>query len=396
MAAIVHLSPPALHPPVVSAPEHKAIVAETLSTIAAEQNKAVERLALTELLLARAPLPESFDIPLTTVSLGSNFQAHINIRFADTQGPSTPLLVDSGNSSLIVPYYEHIAALSNFHARYEVLAENAVEPWGCPAKVLRGPIVIPTRTGNVFTIPACVFFACTADNPNEDPRTANFGAGWASLWREVGAITMQSPLTYNSDYPYAEFNYAPSDKMFAAEAKPFVVAGQSHLTMYRTMPSDYLTFDILRDCYWMSLSPRALSIGNTVTAWPGDIPSPIAMVDTGGGPVILSDPKGYVHNRHWPQPVDNPWWTPPDVCQSIKEDLSITVGDAHGSFSYRVHMSDMPASVQGLTLVMCHESQFMRGNNGINIGGLSALFNYILIDYSLGKVGFKPKPAALV
>jgi len=59
-------------------------------------------------------------------------------------------------------------------------------------------------------------------------------------------------------------------------------------------------------------------------------------------------------------------------------------------------MSDMPASVQGLTLVMCHESQFMRGNNGINIGGLSALFNYILIDYSLGKVGFKPKPAALV
>jgi hypothetical protein len=35
-------------------------------------------------------------------------------------------------------------------------------------------------------------------------------------------------------------------------------------------------------------------------------------------------------------------------------------------------------------------------NDGMNIGGLSALFNYILVDYAGGRVGFKPKSPELV
>jgi hypothetical protein len=31
----------------------------------------------------------------------------------------------------------------------------------------------------------------------------------------------------------------------------------------------------------------------------------------------------------------------------------------------------------------------MMGQQGMNIGGISALFNSILIDYSVNKVGFK-------
>src|SRR5439155_25310105 len=138
-----------------------------------------------------------------------------------------------------------------------------------------------------------------------------FCPSWISPWPNEDDITIRSPLAYNSVYRYAEFNYAPSDKMFAAAATtPFVVPGQSHLTIYKAMPPGYRTFDILPDLFWMSLNPRALSIGNTVTAWPGDVPSPIAMVDTGGGPVFLSDPKGFL-NRDWPQPVNNPDWAEP-------------------------------------------------------------------------------------
>jgi len=33
----------------------------------------------------------------------------------------------------------------------------------------------------------------------------------------------------------------------------------------------------------------------------------------------------------------------------------------------------------------------MMEENGMNIGGLSALFNYILIDYTAARVGFKRK-----
>jgi hypothetical protein len=33
----------------------------------------------------------------------------------------------------------------------------------------------------------------------------------------------------------------------------------------------------------------------------------------------------------------------------------------------------------------------MRGYDGMNIGGTSALFNYILVDYASAKVGLKAK-----
>jgi multisubunit Na+/H+ antiporter MnhB subunit len=51
----------------------------------------------------------------------------------------------------------------------------------------------------------------------------------------------------------------------------------------------------------------------------------------------------------------------------------------------------MPPSVRGLTLVMCERNSFMMGQNGMNIGGISALMNAILIDYTNARVGLKPK-----
>jgi hypothetical protein len=45
---------------------------------------------------------------------------------------------------------------------------------------------------------------------------------------------------------------------------------------------------------------------------------------------------------------------------------------------------------------MCKQCSYMNGQNGMNIGGLSALFNFILIDYVSALVGFKAKPLELV
>jgi hypothetical protein len=39
---------------------------------------------------------------------------------------------------------------------------------------------------------------------------------------------------------------------------------------------------------------------------------------------------------------------------------------------------------------MCEQCEYMRGYDGMNIGGISALFNYILVDAS-AKVGLKAK-----
>jgi hypothetical protein len=385
----MHLSRPSLHAPIALTPSQQTLVLEKASAIAAAHFLSVLQAPVL------APTGDSFEIPLTTISFDGNFDAHINIRFkgmSDEQSVRC-LIVDSGSSVLIVPDYAGLAALANFTTDYQVLARNVQEPWGCPANIVKGPIEIPTKTHGVYTINNCVFYACTGAN-SDGKRTKNFGAGWISPWPQAGGVTIQAPLSYNTDYPCAEFNYAPASTIFQAGATP-AVAAESSLTLYRSPPSGYQMFEIIRNLYWMSLRPLSLSIGATKTGWPGNVdPPPIAMVDTGGGPVFLSDPKGYVYNAVWPDPVDNPPWTAPCSisCQSTKDDLMVGLGDGNNSFSYRIDTSQMPQSVQGLTLVMCKACYFMMGEHGMNIGGVSALFNQILVDYSAGKVGFKSKP----
>jgi hypothetical protein len=61
------------------------------------------------------------------------------------------------------------------------------------------------------------------------------------------------------------------------------------------------------------------------------------------------------------------------------------------SYKYKIHTRDLPPTVQGLTLVMCKVNQFMMDQQGMNTGGISALFNYLLVDYANARVGLKPK-----
>jgi len=295
-----------------------------------------------------------------------------------------------------VPDFSQVVSLPNFGSDYEILVDATQEPWGCPAKIVRGPIEIPTQSGGMFEIQGCVFYACTDVNQDGD-RTANFGTGRVSPWPTIGPVTIQSPLSYNATYPYAEFNYAPATTVITAASQPKAVGGSS-LSIYQTPPTGYQTFDILQNCPWMSLIPRSLTIGPTKTGWPGSVSSPIAMVDTGGGPVFLSDPNGYIYSKNWPEEVPCPSWTSPgsDSCQSVQDDLTIVIGDGSGSFSYQIKTANLAPSVQGLTLVMCKQCYYMMQNQGMNIGGLSALFNFILIDYASAKVGFKSKQIAAV
>ena len=177
-------------------------------------------------------------------------------------------------------------------------AENA---WGSPANIVRGPIEIPTANGGLYALEDCVFYACT-----HAPRTANFGAGclvpWsASPWNTPDGLgeTMRTPLSYNFDYPFAEFHYAPATTIFAPGAAPNAAIGSS-MILYRAKPPGYVFLDLIPNLEWMSVRPKSLQIGNTLTAWPGDASSSIAMVDTGGGPVFLSDPAGYICQSQWP------------------------------------------------------------------------------------------------
>jgi hypothetical protein len=308
-------------------------------------------------------------------------------------------LLDSGSSALIVPRWEDIEALPNWNSDYKILGTGC-EPWGCPANIVRGPIDIATTSGDTYTLQDCLFYACTADS--NGARTANFGAGCLYPWIKANSwscrsgagvgITIQAPLSYNSSYPYAEFNYAPSASVYGAANTPKVATG-SYLIVHRAKPLGYNMLNIIPNVAWMALTPKALSIGDTGTKWPGNVSSPpIAMIDTGGGPVFLSDPSGYVYSKQWPNPVSNPDWTSGSLdCESTKDNIAIVLGDEANSVSYKIEESHLPPSVRGLTLVMCRLNSYMMGQQGMNIGGISALVNYILVDYEKCQVGLKPK-----
>lgn len=378
-------SAPRLHPPVLRLDEQRKHVAFEMTTVA----DARMRDALSGAILPATA--SSIIIPLTTVSLQSNFDAKIHVSYPGSRDPAAELTVDSGNTSLIVPSYAAIAKLESFAQTYQVLATGLSEPWGCPANILRGPIQIPAQ-GGVYQISDCVFYACTGPNAAGN-LTANFGMGLVSPWPMVGDLPVQSPLSYDPNYPFAEVDYAPADQLFAATSQPHVNQS-SALTLFKATPPGYQSFDIMRGVPWMSLAPRALSIGDVATGWPGARPS-IAMIDTGGGPVFLSDPDGFVYGGTWPDPATNPWWTqPPSVaCQSTYDRITFAVGDDNGSYAYTIDTSALPQAVRGLTLVMCEQCAYMMGQNGMNVGGITALFNYILIDYAAGKLGLRSKAA---
>ena len=381
---MMRLSPHSLHPILIESASHRADVGLQLQSIADKQQRVLPKLA------ARAAT-DTVGIPLTTVSLASNFDAYINIRFQGQPVESlTSLVVDSGNSNLIVPSWE---AIQNLPA-YTVLGDGK-EPWGSPAKIVKGPIEIPTASGDIHVLDNCVFYACTGE-----PRTANFGAGRLLPWSANGwstppgiGVTMQAPLSYNSQYPFAEFNYAPASSVLAMDNTPRV-AQESELTLYRSQPLGYSMLNLIPNLEWMSLIPKSLTVGDVLTQWPGNVGSPIAVVDTGGGPVFLSDPNGYVYSSAWPNSASCPTWTSSSqLCNCVSADVTLELGsvDQTSTIKYTIHTGDLPTPVQGLTLVMCKVNWYMMGQQGMNIGGISALFNVILIDYTNGKVGLRPK-----
>src|SRR5262249_5043593 len=139
-------------------------------------------------------------IPLKTVSRVGTFDAWVSLLFGDTQhSASASLIVDSGAHTMTVPSFDAIKALPNFDAHYKILSESIREPFQCQAKLLRGPIILPTETGRLI-IKECDFFACTGPNA-EQQCTAIFGTGWISQTEvftdESGnKFTVRPPLTY--------------------------------------------------------------------------------------------------------------------------------------------------------------------------------------------------------
>jgi hypothetical protein len=378
-----------LHPPLQIAPEHAAVLHARLAQIASAKREDIEA--------APAALPPGrIMLLLTTVSVDNFFDAKIYVGYKGQTSAFEEFTVDSGNSMLVTPDYTALRALPNFATDYQVLADDPNdalrEPFGCPAVIVRGPIEITTVGRAQYVIPNCVFFACKGPN-SSNAVTANFGIGCVS-WTASNGTVMESPLSFDPSYPFAEIDFAPPHAIVTSGPAPHIDE-TSTLNLYAGAPPGYEVFDVVTNVEWMALRPTLLKIAGTLTSWPGNNTA-IAMIDTGGGPVYLSDPNGYVYQTQWPgQIFPLPDWTNGSVsCQAVNDDVEVAVGDLSRSYTYTITAGSLPPSQNGeqnYTIVICQTNKYMFGQYGLNIGGISALFNKILIDYAGKRVGLKSK-----
>ena len=387
MKTQLHFSPPRLHPPILKRPDHIALVTQKFEAFAAQRaaTKSIKALKATD---DGSPLT----VPLTTVSLYGNFDSYITVNF--TGGFTAQLMVDSGNSMMIVPNGEDLIA----SGQYTNLGDAPEgEPWGCPAVVLQGTLLVPLADGSTYEIDNCVFYACTGNNPS-GYRTANFGLGCIHPWSSSGwnlpfggdGIVMQAPLSYGTNL-YTEVAFAPAQTMFSSQSEPLVTQN-SQLILQQDAPSGYTVMPIIEGLEWMSLVPLSLAIEGTQTAWPNNAAA-IAMIDTGGGPAFLSDPDSLVWDKNWPDSCTCPTWTSTSTncrCVQGRLDLTLASSTAEPIYSYAIDTTPLPSSVQGLTGVFCQTNAYMMNQAGMNVGGITCLFNRLLIDYNGHQVGMMP------
>src|SRR5712691_8627319 len=99
----------------------------------------------------------------------------------------------------------------------------------------------------------------------------------------------------------------------------------------------------------MALRPQFLDIGGRRTDWPGKYQTKsIAMVDTGGGPVFLSDPENYLRSLAWPNEISAtlPDWASSSArCEAIVDDLTFSVTDGSESVLLSIMTSELTSSV---------------------------------------------------
>ena len=71
--------------------------------------------------------------------------------------------------------------------------------------------------------------------------------------------------------------------------------------------------------------------------------------------------------------------------------IEVTGSDLALTYKDTIQTSSLPPAAQGLTGVLCKVCWYMMGQQGMNLGGISVLFNNLLIVYNDCKIGFSPR-----
>jgi len=406
--------------------------------LTAAQHQSIAELASS----IRNPEPgeDEWKVTLTSsVALGGNYNAFINVT-TKCGNPNQTLIVDSGNNTVVVPMVQHDYQSGNTYNAIDATYDDKTNTWvinkgsaytlieysagiqfDSPCMKVHGPLTIgcaaSADTSLARTINMDFFVDITSNVYNFGvgvPKTPDIGLpypplgcireqkGWDYVQFHLSGDTQGNyKCEYNAD---PESDQAESYLLFINSAKKADDPMKGY-TVLDTLNTRIMSVKV------NSFKFSAQSYTDTPRRWDytkdfaGE--TSLAMLDTGGGGLILSDGQyllGPVRSNTGP-PCWNPWvskdddaqkWmtTHPEDVRLLNGTFEITLGDeAGGAFTYTVaggpYMGNMATAGRDMRYTQyCDHGQY-NYDNALNIGGLSFLFMDMVLDIKRQKVGLK-------
>ncbi len=309
-------------------------------------------------------------------ALVDNYDSFISVEY-HKGGNWTPtmktMVFDTGSDALILPDFTLLDA-----TKYTVIADNIYEPWGCPAKILKGPI----RLGMTMEIPECQFVACTAPNSSGN-RTGICGA----------SIGLR-----DTDGPYPR---SPIVQLCRQLKRPFceIVINTSNLnsqvSFFSNKPSSYSQknvggpFPMIPNIPWTAIAIEGIKVDGNSTEWQvSSANEHIGLLDTGGGPVMINDDPQQSLVSAFKKTSNCPGWVSPSSgAKCFSDQITVNI-----SPDFEVKYPDDGKTT---TVLFSHPGTFTSWGEyvvSLNFGGPFFLYACnVLIDTKQLEVYLQPK-----
>jgi len=311
--------------------------------------------------------------------LQANYDNYISVEYRKG-GSWTPtmetMVFDTGSNALILPDFSLLDA-----TKYTVIEDNIQEPWGCPAKILKGPI----RLGMSMEIPECEFVACTAPNASGN-RTHICGAS-------IGQYVISSGLYPSS--PIVQLCVQLKRPFFEIVINEKSTNLNSQINFFTNKPSSYSQknvggpFPVVPNIPWTAIAIEGIKVDGNSTKWQVSSASKhIGLLDTGGGPVMINDDPQQSLVPVFKKTSDCPGWVSPSLgAQCFSDQITVNI-----SPDFEVKYPDNGKTT---TVLFSHPGTFTSWGEyvvSLNFGGPFFLYACnMLIDTKQGEVYLQPK-----
>ena len=343
----------------------------------------------------------------------ANYDSFISVEYrkGGEWVPTTEtMLFDTGSVALILPYYKNLDA-----TKYRTIKDNITEPWGCPAKILKGPI----RLGGM-EIPECQFIACTGPNTYKR-RTHICGASISSrnepyvypsspivqvckkLKRPffevvINTSNLKSQVSFFSNKPpsYSQKNVGgpfpiiPNENWTAIAIEGIKVDG----TKWQKLPQGCPAGEPDCGCYvdnqcWGSIDYDEANCANEFidAKWcmaSNPANKYIGLLDTGGGPIMINDDKQQSLASVFKNTTKCPGWLSSSLgAQCFSDQITVSI-----SSDFEVKYPNNGKT----TTVLFPRKNIFTSSGELNFGGQFFLYGCnVLYDINSQEVYLQPK-----